>query len=539
VTLTLVAAISAISLAIRFPNESHPLGLDSFVLSGLSSSLTTQGYAQWVLNPLSYFGMYPLSYPSGGIFLMSAVTMEAGVGAEASQLLTSEIIALVGLLGAFLMGHELVRDSQFALMVAALYSFAPRFLLLTIWETPSRSGFMAIVPIVIWAMLRFHKKHDIIHLNIFLLALVILATFHRLAVLVIALLAAFLLSYVFLIVFLIVRGQAARLLLSPSHVRTRQALLLALLTLLGTGLLVGTGVLDQYSSGRLASGESVSTELLNLGISLGRTVGLILPLGFVGILFYATKRAKTMNDFFVLGVVIAFIPLLYLRTYTGFYAAAVLVPVGAGGTLFLTRLVPRKALKVALVATVAVVSIIGSRVIVAGDIAPYGAMSDSEYSFGLYMNTHAQTVSFNDGVLGSRVAAVSQRPYLPIGGASTVFTGPELLTFALLDLNRTIIVPVPIWELDVSSDSPFTVVNVNAAQDWANLMSQPLGTSMSNAIRHAYRVDALAENKALEGTFVSFGHPYNSLALASAYDSSYKVFEDTEVRLWFIGSSTG
>jgi len=68
-TLALLLSIVALNLAFRYPTTDHEVGADSFVFHGLSQAIIDSKYAAWLINPLSLFGLYPLSHPSGSLLV--------------------------------------------------------------------------------------------------------------------------------------------------------------------------------------------------------------------------------------------------------------------------------------------------------------------------------------------------------------------------------------------------------------------------------------------------------------------------------------
>src|SRR2546426_2968269 len=111
-------------------------------------------------------------------------------------------------------------------------------------------------------------------------------------------------------------------------------------------------------------------------------------------------------------------------------------------------------------------------------------MKFSEYSLGLYSHTTGRgTWLFTDGLEGARVASVHGRPYLPVGGATTAFQGPELLIFAYLDPRQITIRPLRPGDLTIESDSPFVLEGVQAEADWATMLMSPADSMPSNLVR--------------------------------------------------------
>src|SRR5207249_9990686 len=98
-------------------------------------------------------------------------------------------------------------------------------------------------------------------------------------------------------------------------------------------------------------------------------------------------------------------------------------------------------------------------------------VDDWSYTYGLYIRHSTRgTVVANNGVLGSEIFLVSGHPYLPVGGATTAFQSPELLIFGFVDKNNLRVYPVPVTELTVDSDTPVTLVGVQADADCVQIL---------------------------------------------------------------------
>jgi len=156
----LLLFLLGLNLVVRYPRTPHELGFDGFVYHGMTASLIQNGHAEWVLTPFSYFGLYPLSHPSGSFFFLADLAQLAGTPVEAAILLFDMSLVALGLLSAFLLSMEIRRDEGLALLVAALFSLSPRFVSGLLWEIPTRTLFSALVPLLIWLLLRLHRTRD-------------------------------------------------------------------------------------------------------------------------------------------------------------------------------------------------------------------------------------------------------------------------------------------------------------------------------------------------------------------------------------------
>src|SRR5438132_13833891 len=106
VTFVLLLFLVSLNLLVRYPRTPHELDYDGFVFHGMTLSLVQEGYAKWTIHPLSYFGLYPLSHPSGGLFTLAGLSEASGVSIEGAILLFDLAVVTVGLLSAFVLSME-------------------------------------------------------------------------------------------------------------------------------------------------------------------------------------------------------------------------------------------------------------------------------------------------------------------------------------------------------------------------------------------------------------------------------------------------
>src|SRR5213594_3125609 len=205
VTYALLLSILALTLAFRYPAGEHEAGADSFVFHGLAQTIVDSNYAPWLINPLSVFGLYPLSHPSGPILAVALTTEVGGIPAEGSILLLDFLSAILGTLGAFLMAREIKPDDRLALLIAFLFSTAPRFVSSLEWQMPTRSLFTAAAPVFVWALLRLRARVGLINLGILATILLVMMSAHRLAVMMAIAMAAYIVANIFLVTVRILR----------------------------------------------------------------------------------------------------------------------------------------------------------------------------------------------------------------------------------------------------------------------------------------------------------------------------------------------
>jgi len=529
-TYALLLALVSVNVLARLPTVEHESGLDSFYIHNLATSISDRGRADWILNPLGYFGWYPLSYPSAGPYLISGLAQTADITEEGAILLLSISYGAAGVLVAFLMARAFRRDDLFALVVALLFSLAPRFLTFTTWSASTRNLFMLLVPVFLWAFIRSYRRPSLAHLLVFLSILTMMLATHRLTVLLSVVVIAFVIAYVFILLHHVMRIRFPRLLLSPRTRKWTPRLALLGIVCIAGYMLFLTDTLDQYAVGELCTGTSVEAKLCNLGGSITRSVGLGLPFALGGVFVLVRERGKGFIEAFLVLSLLALVPTLFLRQYTGFYILPFVALFGAFGVLGVARALRRRRRirNAVVVATLVVISGF-SFGLLRVEVQRATVMGGSEYSTGLYLQAlPAGNFVSNDGLLTSRLASVSGRGGLPVGGASTTGQSPELLIMGVYNASevKERETRIPITDLTIEDDSPFYLQGIDARTDWIVKVLQRDADDV--VIRPGYRLQYFVESDYFRGAFTAYGNIYRGIQFAlSNHAERYKIYDGT------------
>jgi len=534
----LILFLVILSFILRYPRTPHSVGIDAFVMQGLANSIVRDGFAAWIIHPLSYMGLYPLSYPSGNIFLPAGVIVLSGESSEVSILVLSFLMGTIGVLGSYILAREFRDDDLFAFLVAFIFCLAPKFILNTTWETPTRGGFMAFTPIFLWALLRAHRNPSRKNIAMTILMLFILSTFHRLAVLMLIVILAYISTFLFSVMVRIAKLKAPTLFLRPrARQRMRVFGVLAIFGI-GAGLILGSGVLDAYETGRLVSSGTTQGELANLGISITRSAGVLTPFLLVGVIALAYQRNKTIKESLILFVILSIIPTLYLRRYTGFYVpvfVSLLAGLGVVGIILASK--NRKKVSIAFLITLLLGSLVLTGALLDYESETTQYMGMEEYNVGLYTrhNLHGTLLS-NYGVSASRISAVSGLGYLPVGGATVARNSPEQLAYGFVLAEDVHVVQVPIDRLTLNDDSPFAAQDIPNAQDdfWIlhlGIIDDPQYDEANNLLLQ-YEIEYALEDKDLYGQFSAYAKEYFSKFLTNIHWQRYKIYESSHDLVW-------
>ncbi len=536
-TYSLLLSLLALNFVLRYPWLPHEAGFDGFIFHGMTRSLVNDGYASWILNPLSYLGLYPLSQPSGSVFLLGDVSQVGGVPIEAGIVVLDWMIVVVGMMASFFLSMVVRRDEGLAVLVAALFSLAPRFVLDLLWAVPTRTLFAALVPLFLLLLLRWYAAPNLRWFGLIITTLLLMMSAHRLTALMAAIAVGYIITAILMVFSQTLRIRYGSRVLSRPFRRASSLLLLVSFFLLSSVLLV-VGVLASYTSGRVEFGTGIVLQLSNLAVSLARSVGFLVALVPLGVVVVYRLRGKDFREPFLLMILLVLIPTLSLRQYTGYYIISLTAIFIGMGLWWVIQRLRKRSLRVAVVATAIAVTIVSSYLVVGINLDLEAYADDASYTHGLYVlhRTHGTIVS-NDGILGSELFMVSAHPYLPVGGATTAFQSPELLIFGFVNRSQLDIYQLPISSLTLEDDSPFVLRNVQAEADWAALLAYSPDAVPQNLV-DVYHPQYLAENWASSGGYSAYGKTYPSPYIAGVHATRYKVFEIDGQTLWYVGASS-
>jgi len=541
VSYCLLSALVLASWFFRYPlGFGHEAGSDTTFVHSLANSLVAEGRALWILHPTSYFGLYALSYPSAMPFLLAGVSSLGGLPIEGAILLMGFAFGAVGALSAFTATRSATGDDRFALIVALLFSTAPFFIKDTTWIGSSRGYVTALVPAVFLVLLLHLRKGDVRFLLIAVLLVATMSAFHRMGILTIFVLIAYLFAVPFHRITQKLRFELFRYEGAFRFVATGSAVagffILFYVQFLFPGV-AGPNVVEEYGSGTFLTGSTFPILLTNMVVSLAGKVGVLLPLAALGLVRFAWKRPKENRDKFFLVAAFTMIPLLSLRDYIAEFLVFVFVVFVAFA--FLPK---RKRVGRAQVAALGLTALlVVSSVAMSWFMKDYwreryytdSAMTDELYTVGLYARwqTLGNLVA-NEGMMAGRVTAIADRPVLPIGGASTHWWGPQQLTFGFVDGGSVAVQQIPLTQITFQTDEIFVPVGIPNAKDGYEAIFYGLyGDRQVERTLLQYEIRYVVVTDARPTEFLSYiwrSSPF----LVGVAQQSYKVYDSGVNSVW-------
>ena len=193
--------LGLLTILFRYPTTSSPIGADSFFYLTEIDQIAEYGAIFWVADFFAFYGLYPGTSPLGVQIFGASISQMTGLSIPDYQLLHTFIFSLVGAFGFFILSGEFSKSFQSRWFASLCFILSPRFLLLSYWNISIRFAFIAMLPFLIWILLRIvnrkYGRHPPRLLFLLTVLILILPSLHRMALLIPGIVLAFALSIPF------------------------------------------------------------------------------------------------------------------------------------------------------------------------------------------------------------------------------------------------------------------------------------------------------------------------------------------------------
>lgn len=333
-TLLLLLTLAVLSVAIRYPLVDHErYQTDSYFIHLLSQSVVDNHYAVWVFHPLSLFGYYPLSYPSGAPFFLAEFSSLTGLSVEVSILVADMGIAVMFSLAAFLLAREFLHRPELSLMAAFFTVMGARFVDTTYWDGSAR-GFMVTLAIMVavMALRASSNRQNSLVLASILLGFGCFAT-HHMAVLLVFLGGAFVVAHIEK-TFLFRSAVSAKIGNFPLIFTGLVVASIIILTVVFFDFFWELAVRNLKKTSLIDINPVALSVILNAGGVYANQIGLVAVFALFGLIAVLRGRVLTSRSLFLVSVMVVFIPVLG----NSLYVSMILSPfVSILGTIWLAR----------------------------------------------------------------------------------------------------------------------------------------------------------------------------------------------------------
>ena len=421
VNYALLSLLAVINIVFRYPITNHEIGVDSFAMHSLINSITRFGFDRRIASPLSLFGLYPHSSPTGALFTLSGFSQLTGIDTEHSILLVATFLGILGALGTYLFAKEILDDDIFAFSSAMLYSLSRTFLGFTMWTYSTRGLLVALLPIFMWILMRIYKdtKNRLKYISLSIIMLVILVSIHRMAFFILFILMAFVISIIAFKIFTNLRQRIKFPKKTPIISSSIVTFLLVFLFIipLSAWAFYGVGTKEALAEGQyFIKGSGLIVQLLQMGILYAMAFGILIILAPIGYFYILRKAAKRYPNIFMISILFFFTffwtDWIYARTFFILYIALF----SGMGLLAIAKFAENKLKKKYLIPIGVILLLLIAVSLPIIITIPHGQktlictteLREETYNAGLYLRYHNDAIVFsNDGSVASKIDAFS------------------------------------------------------------------------------------------------------------------------------------
>jgi len=342
VTYLLFIFLIFLSMALR-AGYTPQHGGDTWANHIKADTVSRNGAATWVLNPLSYFGWYPYSYPTGEHLLLSAVSQISGLKMDATIVLSSSFFGMFGLFSVYLL-VRLIRPDDLLAVVSVLIFATFDFVVNSTWNAVStRALFIMFYPIIIFFLLRAYTNREkrITVIVLALLSMIAGATIHRI---VMYFLGTVVLPYLLLLIFLSV-SRKIKIRMSSTKISFVLIVILILLYLIALFEYISLTSVDSKGLQRIVPGDDPFSHTFNIGASYGTRYGITAIFAPMGVIYLINRSIKRVNESFLIATSFVSIMLIFDTQYfMSFYPPITAIVAGFGVTALLNTFEKRKSI---------------------------------------------------------------------------------------------------------------------------------------------------------------------------------------------------
>ena len=325
--LLLLLTLILIAVALRYPLVQHErYQTDSYFIHYLAKSIGDEGFARWTFHPLSYFGYYPLSYPSGMPVVLAELSELTGLSVELSMLVADMMLAGLFAMVVFCLAREFLERPEYALLAAFFASVGPRFVDTTYWVGSARGPVIVLITLLVLLALRSSSTRQNRLLVLAGLICFGCVSVHHMAVLIVLYGVGFVLA---------VMGQRYVRTMKGTKIRR-----LAVSSFLGAITLVVLSVLSYFwvlavsisrtfgGQGFLSTESALLSTLLNIGVSYTHQIGFVLLLSIAGLFIIVRRPVFTVRALFPISVILVSVPVLGSALYVSMLLAPLVAILG-------------------------------------------------------------------------------------------------------------------------------------------------------------------------------------------------------------------
>lgn len=468
----LLVLLAIINIVIRFPVTEHALGIDTFYVYGIAESISTFGYARWILNPASFFGLYPYSYPSAFIFMLFGLSQTTGISIDIIILILGIILGIFGAFSMFLLAKEVWNNEIFSFLAAFTFSLSPNFIVFTYWSASTRGLFMALLPFFLWLLLRYYKSLKL-SLLLWPIFFIILVASHRVSLLLPLIIVAFSGAYIYN---WLSKKVNLKFLNNPDILQVHIFYILAIISsilFIIQFLNIGPFDVKDYYTGYLMEGNDFFSSSVNMAANYSGKLGLIFLFFIPGFIALIGKKNKKFSEMVLIFSAIVFLPFMGIEDYAPIFILPIFILISVTGFIFIFKLITKNKSLMKIISSIFIVLSIIFVLFMLNHWNVYEReLSENTFNSAQFIKLNANgTVISNSGNLASQITAYSTKPTIPLGGVYSYDQSPGLIIFGFVNGRDLIMQPIQYNELKFSSDTFWIATNAPSGHmDWVNII---------------------------------------------------------------------
>ncbi len=355
--LLLLLTLILVAVVVRYPLVQHErFQTDSYFIHYLAKSIGDEGFARWTFHPLSYFGYYPVSYPSGMPFVLAELSELTGLSVEVSVLVADMMLGGLFVLVVFCLSREFLERPEYALLAAFFVTVGPRFVDTTYWDGSARGPVVVLMTLLVLLALRASSSSQNRLLVLAGLICFGCVSVHHMAVLIVL--------YGFGFVVAVIGVRYVRMM---KGTRIRH---LAVASFLGACTLVALSVLSYFGmlaisisrtfgdQGFFAIESALLTTLLNMGVSYTHQIGFVLLLAVAGLFVVMRRPVLGARGLLPISVILVSVPVLGSSLYVSMLLAPFVAILGLVYVREALRNEHRKKIVMSILGVLVVVSLV-------------------------------------------------------------------------------------------------------------------------------------------------------------------------------------
>ena len=184
---TSILLLVVITIALKIPRFPHQQGYDGFVLTIEANSLLNGTANQWLIHPLSLFGIFSFSgYPIGSVSVLAFFIVISNGSLDLACFYYVSFFSVITIGTTYGLLDYLTEDHWAALAGTTFYLFFPIVYSFTYNNVNTRAPLLALLPLFIWALLRWNSERKYGYLAYSLNVWFVMLFFHRVAILLLA-----------------------------------------------------------------------------------------------------------------------------------------------------------------------------------------------------------------------------------------------------------------------------------------------------------------------------------------------------------------